>query len=89
MSKLKITDNIKPNKAQVQIGQFYKDTSRYGLGRIYIVAQFHGAAGPCKFALVEIGTGECYTSAALKIEDVFNDDKADFKLIENVEITIS
>ena len=90
MSKLKITDNtIKPLSKQIEIGQFYKDTSSFGNNRIYIVAQFHGKTGSCKFALVEINTGMCYTSETTSITDVFANDIADFELIENVEIIIS
>jgi hypothetical protein len=91
MNKLKITDNINSSKAQVEVGQFYKDTSRsrYGHGRVYIVAEFYGVANIWEFALVEVSTGECYTSGTIKIDDIFNGDKSDFELIENVEIIIS
>ena len=89
MSKLKITDSINSRKAEVKVGQFYKDTSHNGHGRIYIVAQFHGITGSYKFALVDISTGKCYTSATNSITDVFANDRADFELIENVEIIVS
>ena len=97
MSKLKITDNINTCQAQVQVGQFYKDTSCYGHGiyrgfghgRIYIVARVYGVANTHEFALIQIGSGECYATGALEIADIFNNDRADFKLIENVEIIVS
>lgn len=89
MSKLTITDNVKAEEVQVQVGQFYKDTGRFGNNGIYIVARFYNSAGLYEFALVELSTGVCYTTATLKIVDIFNKDAANFKLIENVEIIIS
>jgi hypothetical protein len=90
MNKVKITDKtIKSLSKQIEIGQFYKDTNCHGNNAIYIVAQFHGKTGSRKFALVEINTGKCYTSETISITNVFANDRADFELIENVEIIIS
>jgi hypothetical protein len=75
-----------PSEPELAVGQYFIDTSRYGLNKVYIISDSGNSRNP--YNLINIATGKTYSGNKEHIQDVFGFDRKDFKYIPESQIKI-
>jgi hypothetical protein len=81
-----ITPTVVDVTPTIEVGQYYKDVSMFGMNKLYVVSEVYHDGDNC-YQLVNVSNGTSYSNLTRNIGRVFGGDREDFVLVKNVTIT--